>query len=91
MKNPCHPGEILKHEFLIPLEMSEGQLARRLIVPRSRIQRLVRETTGVSVDTALRLTHFFGTTPEFWLNLQRSHDLANATIDLTGIEPLGGA
>ncbi len=88
MKNPCHPGEILKHEFLIPLGMSEGQLAGRLNVPRTRVERLVKETTGISVDTALRLARFFGTTPEFWLNMQRSHDLAHADIDVTGTEPL---
>ncbi len=88
MKIPCHPGEILKYEFLIPLEMSEGQLARRLYIPRTRIERLAGGTTGVTVDTALRLARFFGTTPEFWMNLQRNYDLAHANIDVSGIEPL---
>ena len=91
MKNPCHPGEILKHEFLIPLGMSEGQLARRLNLPRSRIERVSKETTGVTVDTALRLARFFRTTPEFWLNMQLNYDLAHANIDVSGIEPLKAA
>ena len=88
MKNPCHPGEILKNEFLIPLDMSEGQLAGRLNLPRTHIERLARETTGVSLDIALRLARFFGTTSELWLNMQRSYDLAHANVDVSGIEPL---
>lgn len=72
---PVHPGEILKQEFLLPLGMSAGQLARKLHVPRTRIERLVSEVTPVTVDTALRLARFFGTTPEFWMNLQTRHDL----------------
>ena len=72
---PVHPGEILKQEFLLPLGMSAGQLARKLHVPRTRIERLVSETTPVTVDTALRLARFFGTTPEFWMNLQTRYDL----------------
>lgn len=91
MKNPCHPGEVLKHEFLIPFDMSEGQLALRLNVPRTRIERLAKEKTGVSVDTAMRLARCFGTTPEFWLNMQRNYDLANAKTDVSGIEPLNAA
>ena len=91
IKNPCHPGEILKHEFLIPLNMSEGQLAKRLNVPRTRIERLARETTGVTVDTALRLARFFGTSPEFWLNMQRNYDLAHTDINVSSIEPLKAA
>lgn len=91
MKNPCHPGEILKHEFLIPLNMSEGQLAKRLNVPRTRIERLAKETTGVTVDTALRLARFFGTTPEYWLNMQRNYELAHANVDVSGIQPLKAA
>ncbi len=91
IKNPCHPGEILKYEFLIPLDMSACQLAKCLNVPRTRIERLARETTGVTVDTALRLARFFGTSPEFWLNMQRNYDLAHTDIDVSSIEPLKAA
>lgn len=72
---PIHPGEILREEYLIPLGMSAGSLARRLRVPRTRIERIVAEQTAVTPDTALRLAKAFGTTPEFWLNLQTSFDL----------------
>ena len=71
--------------------MSEGQLARRLNVPRTRIERLVKESSGVTVDSALRLSRFFGTAPEFWLNMQRNYDLAHADIDVFGIEPVKAA
>ena len=91
MKNPCHPGETFKHEFLIPLDLSEGQLAKRLNTPRTRIERLAREPTGVTADTELRLARSFGTSREFWLNLQQNCDLAHASIDVSAIEPLKAA
>ncbi len=72
---PVHPGEILQEEFLVPLDMSAGALAKRLGVPRTRIERLVKQETAVSPDTALRLGKFFRTTPQFWLNMQASYDL----------------
>ncbi len=86
--HPCHPGEILKDEFLEPLEMSAGELAKRIGVPRSRIERLVNETSPITVDTALRLSHFFGSTPQFWLSLQNNYDVANTSIEIEGIQPL---
>ena len=88
MKNPSPPGDILKHEFLDPLEMSEGQLAKRLGVPRTRIERLVKGTTSMTPDTAFRLAQFFGTTPQFWLNMQTNYDVAHTKVDVSGIEPL---
>ncbi|MDJ1006642.1 MAG: HigA family addiction module antitoxin [Paracoccaceae bacterium] len=88
MKNPSHPGDILKHEFLEPMAMSEGQLARRLGVPRTRIERLTKGTTGMTPDTAFRLAKFFGTSPEFWINMQVNYDLAHTHVDVSGIEPL---
>lgn len=93
IKNPVHPGEVLDELFLVPLEMSAGALARRLGVPRTRIERLVKKETALTADTALRLSAFFGNTAEFWLNLQRAHDLAAAreTADLTHIEPMAAA
>ncbi|MDQ6958662.1 MAG: HigA family addiction module antitoxin [Mariprofundaceae bacterium] len=72
---PVHPGEILREEFLTPLEMSANALAMRLRVPAPRINDVVREKRGVSIDTALRLARFFNNTPEFWLNLQIAYDL----------------
>jgi len=93
IKNPVHPGEVLNELFLVQLEMSAGALARRLGVPRTRIERLVKKETALTADTALRLSAFFGNTAEFWLNLQRAHDLAAAqeTVDLTHIEPMAAA
>ena len=76
---PLHPGEILREEFLAPLGLSAGALARALGVPRTRIERIVKEQMGVSVDTALRLAKYFDTTPDVWLNLQTSYDLAIGT------------
>ncbi|PRD41934.1 addiction module antidote protein, HigA family [Phyllobacterium phragmitis] len=72
---PVHPGEILREEYLVPLGMSAGALSKHLNVPRTRIERLAIEQTGVTPDTALRLAKFFRTTPEFWMNMQASYDL----------------
>ncbi len=93
MTNPSHPGEVLAELYLKPLGMSAIALAKRLNVPRTRIERLVRGETSLTVDTAMRLARFFGNTPEFWMNLQRAHDLARAreTVDLTDITPLEAA
>ena len=93
LKNPSHPGEVLAELYLEPLGMSALALAKRLHVPRTRIERLVKGHTSLSVDTAMRLSRFFGTTPEFWVNLQRAHDLARAreSVDLSGITPLEAA
>ena len=93
LKNPSHPGEVLSELYLQPLGMSAIALAKRLNVPRTRIERLVKGETLLSVDTAMRLSRFFGTTPEFWMNLQRAYDLARAreTVDLSGITPLAAA
>ena len=88
LKNPNHPGEILKLEFLDPLGITEGELARRLGVPRTRIERLVKGITSMTLDTAFRLARFFGSTPQFWLAMQINHDLANVDVDVSGIKPL---
>jgi len=72
---PIHPGEVLREEFLEPLEMSAHALAQALRVPAPRVNDLVRERRSVTPDTALRLARYFGTTPQFWLNLQASYDL----------------
>ena len=82
-----HPGEILREECLLPTGMSARRLADILNVPHNRISDIVREKRSVSADTALRLAQHFGTTAQFWLNLQTSHDLskAEATTDYTHI------
>jgi antitoxin HigA-1 len=72
---PVHPGEILRDEFLEPLDLSAGALARQLNVPRTRIERLVAEQTSLTPDTALRLARYFDMSPQFWMNLQTSYDL----------------
>jgi addiction module HigA family antidote len=73
-----HPGEILAEEFLAPLGMSVNALATRLRVPATRIGAIGKGERGVNADTAMRLARYFGTTPEFWLNLQTMHDLTKA-------------
>jgi len=93
LTDPVHPGEVLSELYLVPLEMSAIALAKRLGVPRTRIERLVKGQTTMTVDSAMRLARFFGTTPEYWMNLQRAWDLARAReeIDVSGIEPLVAA
>jgi addiction module HigA family antidote len=81
LANPVHPGEILKEDSLDEFSLTAGKLAKALKVPRTRIERVVSKDRIVSPDTASRLSKFFGTTPEFWLNLQRSYDLAIASRD----------
>lgn len=71
-----HPGEILREEYLAPTGLKPYTLAKKLHVPRTRIERLVAEQTSVTPDTALRLAKFFGTTPQFWMNMQAAFDLA---------------
>ena len=72
---PIHPGEILREEFLAPLGLSAHALAMELKVPAPRINDIVCERRAVTPDTALRLARYFGTTAQFWLNLQISYDL----------------
>ncbi|HEX8712155.1 MAG TPA: HigA family addiction module antitoxin [Terracidiphilus sp.] len=73
---PIHPGELLREDFLIPLGLSANALALALRVPVTRISEIVRERRGITADTALRLARYFGTTPDFWMKLQMSYDLA---------------
>lgn len=90
LKVPVHPGEILKHEFIEELGISAGKLADRIHVPRTRIERLCKEETSMTVDTAARLAKVFGTSLEFWMNLQMNYDLitAGAKVNVDDIEPL---
>ena len=79
--------------YLDPLEIGAIAFARRLGVPRTRIERLIKGTTGITPDTALRLARVFNTTPAYWVNLQTNYDMALATkeIDVSDIEPLVAA
>ena len=88
LKRPCHPGEILMLEFLEPLEMSARELAKHIGVPPIHIERLIKQKSPVTVDTALRFSRFFGSTPQFWLNMQINYDVANANTDVSNIQPL---
>src|SRR5437763_17205094 len=92
---PIHPGEILREEFLLPMELTPYAVAQACGVPRTRIERLVRQETPVTADTALRLARYFGTTASFWMGLQAQYDLERAVDDLgkelNRIEPLRAA
>ena len=72
---PIHPGEILREEFLVPLHLNANKLALALHVPAPSVYDIVNEQRGISPEMALRLGYVFGTTPDFWLNLQSEFDL----------------
>ena len=94
-RRPTHPGEILREEFLPDFGLSVAALGERLGVSRQSVNELVRERRAVSPDMALRLARLFGTTPQYWMNLQRNVDLWNSLElrrdDLEAIEPLAQA
>jgi len=75
MLTPVHPGEVLKEEFMEPFALSSNRLAMALKVPANRITSIVSGRRSITADTALRLSDAFGTTPEFWTNLQDHYDL----------------
>jgi len=77
-----HPGEVLREEFLLPLGMSAGALANACGLPRTRIERIASEQSGITADTALRLAKALGTTAQLWLNLQTDYDIQIARRDL---------
>ena len=72
---PIHPGEILRIEFLDPLGVSQNRLAREIGVPPRRINQIVHGKRSITADPAIRLSRFFGTTAQFWLNLQSRYEL----------------
>ena len=74
-----HPGEVLREEFLTPMGISAYRLTKDTGLPHSRVSDLLAGNRGVSADTALRLARYFGTTPDFWLNLQSAYDLEEAS------------
>jgi antitoxin HigA-1 len=73
---PIHPGEVLREEFMAPFDLNPNKLAIRLRVAPPNIYEIVNEARGISSEMALRLGRFFGTTPEFWINLQAHYDLS---------------
>ena len=87
-----HPGEVLDQEFLQPLALSQNALARAVAVPPRRINEIVLGKRAVTADTALRLARAFGTSAEFWMNLQASYDLEETSRAigpaLAGVEPI---
>ena len=90
---PLHPGEVLREEFLKPVNLSPYAVAKMCHVPRTRIERIVREEIGITADSALRLAKLFGTSAEFWLGLQADYDMettrAKIANELAGIQPQG--
>jgi addiction module HigA family antidote len=72
---PVHPGEILNTEYLVPLGISQYRLAKEMSVPPRRINEIVHGKRAISADTALRLSRFFGTSEQFWVNLQVRYDM----------------
>lgn len=79
--NPIHPGEVLDGEFLKPMSLSQNRLALSLGVPARRINEIVLGKRGISADTALRLSTYFGNSADFWLGIQMEYDLDIARIE----------
>jgi addiction module HigA family antidote len=77
-RQPTHPGEVLKLEFLVPLKISQATLASALHIPYQRVNEITNKRRGITPSTALRLSKYFGTTPGFWMNLQLNWDLHHA-------------
>jgi addiction module HigA family antidote len=75
---PIHPGEILREEFLMPLQMSAHALSQAIRVPATRVNDIVNGKRGITADTALRFARYFGNSPDFWMNLQTAYDLRAA-------------
>ena len=80
-----HPGEILRDQFMAEFGLSINRLARDLRVPVTRISEITKERRAITPDTALRLARYFGTTPEFWINLQAAYDLDVARLTIAQI------
>lgn len=79
---PIHPGEILREDFLLPMNISAYKLAKETFIDQTRISEIIRGKRSITIDTALRFARFFGTTPEFWINIQTQYDLENKQEEL---------
>lgn len=90
--NNIHPGEILKEEFLIPFNITAYKLSKETKIPPTRISEILKKRRSITVDTALRFSKFFGTTPDFWLGLQMEYDLREEPLvkmkEINSIRPL---
>lgn len=87
---PLHPGEMLREEFMVPLGLTAYALAKAMHVPRTRVERLVREETAITPDTALRLSRAVGWSPQMWLRLQQAYDLevAERAADFSDLDSI---
>jgi addiction module HigA family antidote len=85
-RKPTHPGEILLHEFLEPMELSQVELAQKMGVPIQRVNTLINEKRDMTAETAILLSRVLKTTPEFWMNLQDARDLYEAQEHLAHAE-----
>jgi len=79
---PLHPGEVLREDFMVPLGLSAGKIAKACGVPRTRIERIATERLGITGDTAVRLGRVLGTGPELWMNLQARFETESAKVAL---------
>ena len=86
LRTPLHPGAILRDQFMAEHGISINRLARDIHVPVTRVGEIVHERRAISLDTALRLARYFGTTPEFWINLQAAYSLDVVRSTLPQIE-----
>lgn len=82
---PVHPGEVLLHDFMEPLEITQYRLAVTISVPPRRINEIVHGKRGITADTALRLGQFFGTTPDYWMALQSAYDTETARYKIASV------
>lgn len=87
---PIHPGEMLRTEFMEPLGLTAGKMAKALGVPRTRIERVMREETGLTADTAIRLARYFKMSEGFWLNLQKCYESDCVHADAERIAKIDG-
>jgi antitoxin HigA-1 len=79
---PIHPGEILREEFMVPMDLSSNALANALGITAARVNEIAREKRGITADTALRLSRYFGSSAEFWMNLQKDYELESARREI---------
>ncbi len=79
---PIHPGEILHEDFLLPMNISAYKLAKETFIDQTRISEIIKGKRAISIDTALRFSKFFGTTPEFWVNIQIQYEMENKKLKL---------
>ena len=90
-RKPTHPGNILKEDYFIPLEVSVTEMAMKLGISRKTLSKILNEKGSITPDMALRLARAFDTTPDLWLNLQKNFDLWNAehaSSDWQSVRPL---